>query len=163
MQSLNRVHDFSARNVSLQRMIMASQNARVGFFLLALFSFFSAARARAKIATDFDPHLDFSQLKTFAFIGGVEQLVRMPLNPDLLNNRIHRSVTRELTAKGLREVQPEENPDLVVRYWASSQKDVDVATSTNWGSTALTSAITGDLSTILWRVLPPTRAHSALN
>jgi hypothetical protein len=30
-------------------------------------------------------------------------------------------------------VQPGENPDPVVRYWANSQKDVDVASSANWG------------------------------
>jgi hypothetical protein len=94
---------------------------------------FFVPRAVAKISTDFDPNLDFSQLKTFAFIGGVEQLVRLQLNPDQLNDRIHRSVVRELTAKGLREVPPQENPDLVVRYWVNSQKDVDVASSANWG------------------------------
>jgi Domain of unknown function (DUF4136) len=38
-----------------------------------------------------------------------------------------------LTAKGLHEATPEENPDLVVRYWANSQKNFDVAASTNWG------------------------------
>jgi uncharacterized protein DUF4136 len=90
---------------------------------------FFVPRAVAKISTDFDPNLDFSQLKTFAFTGGVEQLVRLQLNPDQLNDRIHRSVVGELTAKGLREVPPEENPDLVVRYWVNSQKDVDVASS----------------------------------
>ncbi len=95
--------------------------------------FFCVPRAAAKISTDFDPNIDFSQLKTFAFIGGVEQLVRLQLNPNQLNDRIHRSVVRELTAKGLREVQPEENPDLVVRYWANSQKNADVASSANWG------------------------------
>jgi hypothetical protein len=58
------------------------------------------------------------EVQTLAFIGGVEQLVRLQLNPNQLNNQIHRAVTRELTAKGLREVKPEENPDLVVRYWA---------------------------------------------
>jgi hypothetical protein len=94
---------------------------------------FFAPRAVAKISTDFDPNIDFSQLKTFAFIGGVEQLVRLQLNPNQLNDRIHRSVVRELTAKGLREAQPEENPDLVVRYWANSQKNADVASSANWG------------------------------
>jgi Domain of unknown function (DUF4136) len=31
------------------------------------------------------------------------------------------------------ELQPAVNPDLVVRYWANSQKDVDVASSANWG------------------------------
>ncbi|MGB9472226.1 MAG: DUF4136 domain-containing protein [Candidatus Acidiferrum sp.] len=95
--------------------------------------FFVVPCAVAKISTDFDPNADFSQLKTFAFIGGVEQLVRLQLNPNQLNDRIHRSVVRELTAKGLREVQPGENPDLVVRYWANSQKSADVASSANWG------------------------------
>ncbi len=89
--------------------------------------------AASKISTDFDPHIDFSQLKTFAFVGGVEQLVRLQLNPEQLNNQIHRAATRELTGKGLREVKPDKNPDLVVRYWANSQKDVDVASSATWG------------------------------
>jgi hypothetical protein len=52
---------------------------------------------------------------------------------DQLNNQIHRAITRELTAKGLREVTPEENPDLVVRYFVESQKGVNVSTNTNWG------------------------------
>jgi hypothetical protein len=113
-----------------------SANNRWRFLLLLpglLLLLLSALPAAAKLAIDFDPNLDFSKFKTFAFIGGVEQLVRMQLNPDQLNNRIHRSVTRELTAKGLLEVKPEENPDLVARYWANSQKDANVATSTNWG------------------------------
>jgi len=99
--------------------------------VLALLSFVSPVGA--KMSTDFDPNLDFSKFKTFAFIGGVEELVRMQLNPEQLNNQIHRAVTRELTAKGLLEVKPEENPDLVVRYWVNSQKDVDMAASANWG------------------------------
>ena len=88
---------------------------------------------RAKTTLDFDPSLDFSKYKTFAFIGGVENLVMMQLNPDLIRNRIHRSATRELTKKGLREVQPGENPDLVVRYWANSTQQVNVAVLGNWG------------------------------
>jgi hypothetical protein len=117
----------------MEGMTFASKNHRLGFLLLALLSLLSTLPATAKIATDFDPNLDFSKLKSFAFIGGVEQLVRMQLNPDLLNDRIHRAVSRELTAKGLHEVTPEENPDLVVRYWANSQKNFDAAASTNWG------------------------------
>ena len=80
-----------------------------GLLFLNLFAF----PAAAKMATDFDPNRDFSKFRTFSFIGGVEQLVRLQLNPNQLNNQIHRAVTRELTAKGLREVKPEENPDLV--------------------------------------------------
>jgi hypothetical protein len=89
--------------------------------------------ASGKIATDFDPNLDFSKFKTFAFIGGVEQLARLQLNPDQLNNQIHRAVTRELTSKGIQEVTPEQNPDLVVRYFVESRIGVEVATNTNWG------------------------------
>ena len=68
-----------------------------------LFVLLWAMATSAKMATDFNPNLDFSKYKTFAYIGGVESLVRMQLNPELLNNRMHRAVVRELTAKGLRE------------------------------------------------------------
>ena len=57
----------------------------------------------------------------------------LQLNPELINDRVHRAVQRELTKKGLREVQPSENPDLVVRYWANSQVQVNVAATGNWG------------------------------
>jgi hypothetical protein len=87
----------------------------------------------AKMATDFNPNLDFTKYKTFAYIGGVESLVRMQLNPELLNNRIHRAVVRELTSKGLREVQPEENPDLVVRYWVEAESTAQLTGTAHWG------------------------------
>ncbi|HKM65608.1 MAG TPA: DUF4136 domain-containing protein [Candidatus Acidoferrum sp.] len=92
-----------------------------------------ALPSAAKITIDFDPNLDFSKFKTFAYIGGVENLVMMQLNPDLINTRVHRMVVRELEKKGLREVAPEQNPDLVVRYWANSETQVDVAVMGNWG------------------------------
>ena len=115
------------------RLVSGNNRRRFLLLLAGLVLLLSAVPATGKLAVDFNPHLDFSKFKTFAFIGGVEQLVRMQLNPDLLNNRIHRAVTRELTAKGLHEVKPEENPDLVVRYWVNTQKSVDVGSSANWG------------------------------
>ena len=92
-----------------------------------------AGAADAKMAIDFNPNLDFSKFQTFAYIGGVESLVRLQLNPELLNNRMHRAVVRELTAKGLREVQPEDNPDLVVRYWVEAESNAQVTGSAHWG------------------------------
>ncbi|HUL34068.1 MAG TPA: DUF4136 domain-containing protein [Candidatus Eisenbacteria bacterium] len=100
-----------------------------GMLLLLL----SGIAANAKVATDFNPNLDFSKYKTFAYIGGVESLVRKQLNPELLNDRIHRAVARELTAKGLREVQPGDNPDLVVRYWVEAESHVMLASNLDWG------------------------------
>lgn len=98
-----------------------------------LFVLLWATAANAKMAIDFNPNLDFSKYKTFAYIGGVESLVRLQLNPELLNNRMHRAVVRELTAKGLREVQPEENPDLVVRYWVEAESNAQVTGTAHWG------------------------------
>jgi len=98
-----------------------------------LFVLFWPTVTNAKMATDFNPNLDFSKYKTFAYIGGVESLVRMQLNPELLNNRIHSAVVRELTAKGLREVQPQENPDLAVRYWVEAEFNAQVTGTADWG------------------------------
>jgi hypothetical protein len=98
-----------------------------------LFALLWAMAIDAKMATDFNPNLDFTKYKTFAYIGGVESLVRMQLNPDMLNNRIHRAVARELSAKGLREVQPEENPDLVVRYWVEAESNAQLTGTAHWG------------------------------
>ena len=53
---------------------VASNNHRRKPLLLlpGMLSLLMAFPASAKIATDFDPNLDFSRFKTFAFIGGVE-------------------------------------------------------------------------------------------
>jgi hypothetical protein len=99
--------------------------------LLALLLF--ANLAGAKTVVDFDPDLDFTKFKTFAYIGGIDSLVSKQLNPELIKNRVHASATRELVKKGLREVQPDENPDIVVRYWANSQTQLVVGSNLNWG------------------------------
>lgn len=103
------------------------------FFLAGVLLLLSTFPATAKMAVDFNPDCDFTKFKTFPFIGGVGQLVRLQLNPDQLSNQIYRAVTRELTAKGLREVKPDENPDLVVRYWVKSEKSASAAANLNWG------------------------------
>jgi hypothetical protein len=104
--------------------------ALTGLLILLL----GSSPVTAKVAIDFDPNLDFSKYKTFAYIGGQEQLLRLQLNADQLNNQIHRAVVRELTNKGLREVQLEENPDLVVRYWIETKNDVGVGYGASWAT-----------------------------
>lgn len=113
-----------------------SANGRHRFLILLtgfVFTLLCPSPGCAKVETDFNPHLSFPKFTTFAFIGGVERLLRLQLDPDLLKNRIHRAVVRELTSKGLREVQPEENPDLVVRYWVETESDAQVTANLNWG------------------------------
>lgn len=104
---------------------------RAKLFLAAAMFLFVAMSAAAKAQVDFNPEIDFTQYKTFAYLGGTDQLVMLQLNPDLISDRVHRSVTRELTGKGLREVKAGENPDMVVRYWATSSKDADVSVVAN--------------------------------
>ncbi len=100
------------------------------FFVIGL----AASSLPARTVVDFNPNLDFSRYKTFAFVGGVENLLMFPVNPDLISERVHRAVTRELTTKGLREVQPSQNPDLMVRYWANPSSQVNVTTMGAWGA-----------------------------
>jgi hypothetical protein len=114
-------------------MIRTKTGLFTNLWLLAVLFLLWPASASGKVQVDFDPGIDFSKYKTFAYLGGVEKLVMLQLNPELINNRVHRAVTRELTAKGLREVKPEENPDLVVRYWANSSTEINVSAMTNFG------------------------------
>jgi len=100
---------------------------------LALVALILAAPSRAKSNVDFNPDLDFSKYKTFAYIGGVEHLTSLQVNPNLLRDTVHDSVARALTRKGLKEVSRDQNPDLVVRYRAESDTQVNYAGEDNWG------------------------------
>jgi hypothetical protein len=101
--------------------------------LFLAFLFVLVPRVTAKTTVDFDPRIDFSKFKTFAYLGGVENLVSIQMNPDLINIRFHHMVVRELEKKGLHEVNPGQNPDLIVRYWANPETQVDVSVMGNWG------------------------------
>jgi hypothetical protein len=94
----------------------------------ALFLFLLAAilvpPALPKSNVDFDPNLDFSKFKTFAYVGGVNTLEFRQLNPDYITDRVKDGVSQALSARGLREVKPDQQPDLVVRYWANSQSQI---------------------------------------
>jgi Domain of unknown function (DUF4136) len=87
----------------------------------------------ARTVVDFDPSLDFSRYKTFAFVGPVDNMVMLEANPEIVDLRLRRAVNRELTKKGLHEVQPNQNPNLIVRYWANASQQVNIAVLGNWG------------------------------
>ena len=102
--------------------------ASIFLFLLIL-----TPQAFAKMTVDFDPNLDFSKFKTFAYIGGANMLEFRQLNPNYISDRVHSGVSQALTQRGLREVKPNENPDLVVRYWANSQSSIVSPSAGTWG------------------------------
>jgi hypothetical protein len=103
--------------------------ATISLFLLILIL---APLAMARINFDFDPNLDFSQFKTFAYIGGVNTLEFRQLDPNLISNQVHAGVSKALTQRGLKEVRPDQQPDLVVRYLANSQSKLVSAAVGDW-------------------------------
>ena len=103
--------------------------AAILFFFFALL----VPTAHAKLDVDLNPNFDFTKYKTFAFIGGVEHLTMMQVNPHLLRDTVHESVSRELTKRGLREVSRDQNPDLVVRYLAESNTQLNYAGDDDYG------------------------------
>jgi len=111
---------------------VAFSSSKTYFLLVLLFSL-TVLPLLAKTDVDFDPNLDFSKYKTFAFLGGVKNLMMLPVDPEVLDNQVHRAVTRELARKSLREVQAGQNPDLVIRYWANASQQVDVTNMGDWG------------------------------
>jgi hypothetical protein len=103
------------------------------WFALSVAIFLTVSPLLAKTVADFDPKTNFSKYKTFAFVGGIENLLMFEVNPGLVSERVHRTVNRELTQKGLHEVQVNQNPDLLVRFWANPSSQVNVATMGEWG------------------------------
>ena len=103
--------------------------AAISLFLVVLIL---APLAIAKMNFDFDPGLDFSQFKTFAYIGGVNTLEFRQLDPNLISNQVHAGVSKALTQRGLKEVRPDQQPDLVVRYMANSQSKLVSAAVGDW-------------------------------
>ncbi len=109
----------------------------VAVILLFALAMMLAPRGAAKTVIDFDPNLDFTKFKTFAYLGGVQHLSELPLNPDQIKDELHAAVARELGKRGLTEVRPGQNPDLVVRYWVNTQTNVDYAPTGEWNGFAL--------------------------
>jgi hypothetical protein len=99
---------------------------------LLLLTLIFAPLALARMNFDFDPNLDFSAFKTFAYIGGVNTLEFRQLDPDLISNQVHAGVAKALTQRGLKEVKPDQQPDLVVRYMANSQSKLVSAAVGDW-------------------------------
>jgi len=110
-----------------------SSGAGGAAILFCLIGLLIAPQARAKMNVDFNPDLDFSKYKTFAYVGGVEHLVMLQVNPNEIRDNLHEEVARELIKRGLKEVKRDENPDLVVRYFANSQSQVNFAATGDWG------------------------------
>jgi hypothetical protein len=118
------------RNIGNHRTVILRYHKSLALLLFAVF-LLAVFPVLAKIDIDFDPNLDFSKYKTFAFLGGVRNLTMLPVDPEVLDDQVHRAIAGELVRKGLREVRS--NADLVVRYWASPSQQVNPTNMGDWG------------------------------
>ena len=80
------------------------------------------------VTYDYDRAANFSSYKTYAWTRGTE------LTDELNHARVVRGVDSRLVAKGLTRVEPSANPDVLVAYHASFEKNLEIFGSTHgWG------------------------------
>ena len=77
------------------------------------------------VTYDYDRAANFSSYKTYAWTRGSE------LTDELNHARVVRAVDSRLVAKGLARVEPSANPDVLVAYHASFEKNLEISGSTH--------------------------------
>jgi Domain of unknown function (DUF4136) len=80
------------------------------------------------VSYDYDRAANFSSYKTYAWTRGTE------LTDDLNHARVVRAIDAALVTKGLARVEPSANPDVLVAYHASFDKNLEITGSAHgWG------------------------------
>ena len=102
---------------------------RIATFATSVLMTLLGAIALAQSVTyDYDRAANFSSYKTYAWTRGTE------LTDELNHARIVRGVESRLAAKGLTRVELSANPDVLVAYHASFEKNLEISGSTHgWG------------------------------
>ena len=80
------------------------------------------------VTYDFDRSADFTRFKTYTWVRGTN------LNDELNHQRIMRAVDAQLSARGFSQVEAAGNPDVLVAYHASFDKNLRInGFSSGWG------------------------------
>ena len=75
------------------------------------------------VTYDYDSGVNFSRYKTYAWTRGTE------LTDELNHARVVRAIEAALAGKGLAKVEPSANPDVLVAYHASFEKNLEISGS----------------------------------
>ncbi len=98
-----------------------------------------AAQLSAKTKNDFDPEADFSNLKTFSLVAGIDLSKAGIMDDPEKRMRIANFVSGTLERRGLREVPRDEKHDLAIRVWVavrnreSATTTVSAPSMSMWG------------------------------
>ena len=88
----------------------------------------SAITFAQNITFDYDRAVDFSKLRTYAWVRGT------PVNDALNDQRIVRAVDSQLSLKGVTRVERNAKPDLLVAYHAAFGRDLQISGfESGWG------------------------------
>jgi uncharacterized protein DUF4136 len=92
-------------------------------------SVLAAAATAQKVTVDWDKATNFSGFRTYAWGNNT------PIRNQLMEQRIISGIESQLAAKGLQKVDASSNPDLVVRYHASTdvQTQFNTIDTGGWG------------------------------
>jgi hypothetical protein len=99
------------------------------------------------VSYDYDKTVDFTAFKTYAWTNGGN------VQDELNHKRIVSAVNAQLTAKGLRQVEPGANPDVLVAYHAGTRRELEVSGAGvgayrpgRWGSARVAQVAVGALA-----------------
>jgi hypothetical protein len=80
------------------------------------------------VTYDFDKAANFARFRTYAWVRGTV------LADEINHNRVVNAVSAQLAAKGLARVERHANPDLLVAYHASFDRDLQISGfASGWG------------------------------
>ena len=139
---------------------------RVATFATCVLTLLGTMALAQSVTYDYDRADSFSNYKTYAWTRGTE------LTDELNHTRVVRAIDGALVAKGLVRVEPTANPDVLVAYHASFDKNLQITGSAHgwepfglgdrWGSARVQPVVVGTLvvdisdartNTIVWRSL----------
>jgi len=102
---------------------------RIATFATSVWLTLLGTMALAQSVTyDYDRAASFSNYETYGWTRGTE------VTDGLIDIRVVRAIDRVLVAKGLTRVEPTANPDVLVSYHASFEKNLEITGSADgWG------------------------------
>ena len=84
--------------------------------------------ARYDVRTDADPAVDFGAYRTFAIPPRPKADTPDMLDNSLVRKRLEGMFARHLASRGVLPAATEDPPDLLVRYWVTTEQKTDVST-----------------------------------
>ena len=95
---------------------------------IAAFAILGSTVLAESVTTDYDRSANFASFKTYAWTRGTE------VSDQLNHKRLVQSIDAQLAQKGMRMVEASANPDVLVAYHVSLDRDLQIdGFSSGWG------------------------------